>query len=540
MKKILLLALTTLSSGALMAQSAMDGFSFSQSDLKGTARFMSMGGAFGALGADLSVLGQNPGGIGVYRSSEIGFTLELDAQRNTAESQNLSYRWDKTPFYLNNIGFISTFRMDGTLKNFNIGFTYNRSVSFNRRFRGVTPHLNNSMSNYIAGIANNYGITENMVSTTSGVDPYNPPIGQEAAPWITILGYDSRLISPENQGNNTSWYGQWGDGTSGKGTFEVYEKGAVNEFNIAFGGNFNNVVYWGMNFGIIDMDYRQGSYWEENLQNAYVVNRDNQLGRTSANWGLENYYHVNGTGFNYKLGLIIKPVQELRLGIAMHTPTWYSIEENYIASVGYNYGNDLRNGSTFTNDGYYAGYDYRFRTPWRFIVSAAGVLGRKFIISADYEFANYSFMHFTDKYDEDPWYDSEETYRYTNQDIKDYYQTQSTLRIGAEYRITPEFSIRAGYSYVSSPVKTEVRDNKVDIYTAGTRMGYTFDDETNYLCAGIGYRHKSFYLDAAYVYKHRSGTYHPYAVDVYNPDAAPSAKVTNVNNQVVLSMGFKF
>ena len=59
------------------AQTAYDAYQISRYDLRGTARFMSMGGAFGALGGDLSVLGQNPGGIGVYRKSDIGITLDI-------------------------------------------------------------------------------------------------------------------------------------------------------------------------------------------------------------------------------------------------------------------------------------------------------------------------------------------------------------------------------------------------------------------------------------------------------------------------------
>ena len=51
--------------GAIMAQTAIDAYSISQNDLRGSARFMSMGGAFTALGGDISTLNQNPGGIGV-------------------------------------------------------------------------------------------------------------------------------------------------------------------------------------------------------------------------------------------------------------------------------------------------------------------------------------------------------------------------------------------------------------------------------------------------------------------------------------------
>ncbi len=83
MKKITLFAIAVCAGGlvtTVSAQSAIDAYSLSQGDLRGTARFMSMAGAFGALGGDLSTLNQNPAGIGVYRSSEIGVTVDFDMQ----------------------------------------------------------------------------------------------------------------------------------------------------------------------------------------------------------------------------------------------------------------------------------------------------------------------------------------------------------------------------------------------------------------------------------------------------------------------------
>lgn len=82
-KYILIAALLGCYPFAMQSQSAFDVYSLSQSDLRGSARFMSMAGAFGALGGDLSVLNQNPGGIGIYRSSELGLTLNWDIQNTS-------------------------------------------------------------------------------------------------------------------------------------------------------------------------------------------------------------------------------------------------------------------------------------------------------------------------------------------------------------------------------------------------------------------------------------------------------------------------
>ena len=557
MNKHILIAASLLCPLTIWAQGAFDAYQISQPDLKGTARFMSMGGAFGALGGDLSTLSQNPAGIGVYRRSEIGFTLDLDCQSATAESQGYKNTMNQTKFLLNNIGGVATMRLNSSAcPNINIGFSFNKAASFNRRYAGGIPSLANSMTNYTAGVANAEGATVADLTFTNSYNPYNPTDGGYAASWMSILGYNSYLITPQGDKDNPTWVGQMGNGTTGSGTFDMWEKGHIDEYNISLGGNIADVVYWGMDFDIIDLNYTLESHWGESLKNAYVNGRTG----VASDWSLYNYYRVNGTGFNYKIGLIVKPIQQLRLGFAVHTPTWYILDETYYGSVDYNYAPNPNTEGSYseTNDGYDAVNSYNFRSPWKFIVSAAGIIGDSFIISADYEWTSYSTMKYSvdngynDYYYDDPWdwewkpakvaaLDANDPYGYTNMDIQNYFTKTSTLRIGAEYRVTPQFSVRAGYSYVSSPVKNEVADNQETIYTVGTRPQYSVDRSTQYITCGLGYKYQKFYIDAAYVYKHRTSDFHAFTPDPSTPSIpSPEARISDNNSQIVLSMGFKF
>ena len=556
-KLYFVLSMGCLATGAF-AQSAIDAYRFSQPDLRGTARFMGMGGAFGALGGDLSTLSQNPAGIGVYRSNELGFTLDLDVQKSTSDARGLKTSDNQTKFYLDNIGGVATIRLGSSvIPNLNFGFTYNKAVSFNRRYKGSIDKLQTSMSNYIAGIANNQELTVPDVETTDTYDPYNPNDGGIQAPWLAILGYDSYLINPKGNPNNPSWMGQFGDRTSGKANFDVTERGSVDEYNIAFGGNISNVVYWGMNFDIINFDYRLDSGYGEDLTGAYVYNPTTEnVAATDSRWRMRNAYRANGTGFNYQLGVIVKPIQELRLGLAFHTPTWYNLTETYSAGTSMQYyGQNL---SASTNDGYPGSQDYNFNSPWKVIASVAGVIGSKFIISADYEWNGYKTMKFSeannyyggDGYWDDPWdYDyysvtpaslNNDPYAYENEDIKNVYRHTDTFRIGAEYRVTPSFSVRAGYSHVSSPVESKAKNNDMTIFTVGTIPNYRFDNDTNYITCGLGYRHKGFYIDLAYVYKQMTSEYHAFTPDPKSSYQSPSAKLTFNNSRIVLSTGLKF
>jgi hypothetical protein len=522
----------------LAAQESTDAYQMSRSELRGTARYMSMAGAFGALGGDLSAINQNPGGIGVYRSSDVGFTLDFDIQSAKAENAGVSNTTNQFKFNCNNAGYVGTYKMDSeTLPNINWGFSYSHPQSFNRHYAGRIGTLNSSISNYIAGATNNGGWTKSDLTTTDNYDPYTS--SSSTAPWISILAYDSYIMNPDSKG--TSFQGLYGDGTTGYGEFETTEEGGVDEYNFTFGGNLLNKFYWGLGIGCTDLHYTATTYYGEALTNAYVAaDKDNPDNITSgtANYGFVNYLHTVGTGANFKLGFIFKPINEFRIGFAFHTPTYYDMHDTYYTVSSYQYFNnttDNNTGGNSTNNGYNGDTWYQIRTPWKFIASMAGVVGTQGIISAEYEYVGYNTMEVLS--------DDGDVYTDTKERIKDYYQPAHIFRIGGEFRATPEFSLRLGYSYQTSPVKDNVRNGYENIVTTSTNTQYIFDKSMQYITAGLGYHYKGFYTDMAYVFGHRESDYHAFSPVVNGGNVlelSPTAKITNNNNQLVFSFGYRF
>lgn len=522
MKKIALAALVAAVPVSMMAQSAISAYELSQSDLRGTARFMSMAGAFGALGGDLSTLNQNPAGIGVYRSSEIGVTVDF----NMASSDAAGSKWNKTHVYCNNFGYIGSINTNNeVMPYFQWGATYSRSASFDRNFRGRIDNLGTSMSNYVANFTN---ASPSTLGQSTSYDPYT----QSSADWLSILAYNSYLINPI--GNSSTYQGLYDESTTtGNSEFRVQERGYIDEYSINFGGNFVNTVYWGMGFGITDLSYTQNAFYDEELQNASIATATGNSGSVengNAYYALSNYKHVSGTGFNYKIGAIYKPINELRFGLAFHTPTWYTLSESYDSNVQYSYASKAGEGTAYSGLAY---YDWRLKTPWKMIVSAAGVIGGRFILSADYEYGGTKSMTVSD--------DDNNEYVDVSDDIDYYFKPTNTFRIGAEYRITPQFSVRAGFATTSSGVEKSVIDGDEYVYTSGTNPAYTLNNNTYYYTAGVGYRAGGFYADLAYVNKHRSSVYTPFSSFddggwVYNP----YCDVKTNNNNIVLSVGYKF
>ena len=544
------------------AQYAFNVLQMSQTELRGTSRFQSMAGAFGALGGDLSTLTQNPAGIGVYRNSDLGITLSLDFNSTEAGGDKLN----ETKFNVNNVGYIGAIRLDSeAVPNLNFGFSYNRLQSFNRHYVGGVGNIENSMSNYIAdAFANMLGYTHDDLYWNDDFNPYFDGY----APWAAITTYDMQTNNggyagiinnyplPDEQGNYAydqygySKYGSllqglYGLGTVGNAYYEVDERGHADEYNIAFGGNFANKVYWGLDFGILDLDYRSVHSYEEDLDNAYIRKEIddvmypeiNNYGNTQADWGLYNYMHTEGTGVNFKLGLIWKPTQSLRIGAAFHTPTYYDMRDTYYVESkidAYEDGNQLYRASKGSNDGYDYSSTYTIKTPWHFMGSVAGVIGTSGILSVDYEYVANETMRIGD--------DRNNDYPDVTDDVKTYFKPSHIIRIGGEYRVNPNWSLRAGYSYKTTEVEKGVDQYEYNINTSTTDPTYQYDNNVQNITCGVGYRYKSFYADMAYVHKMRKSVYNAFSPinDEWGYEPNISADVTDHNNRISLTLGMRF
>lgn len=218
MKKILLPAIALLLPAAVWAQSAVDAYTLSASDLRGTARFMSMGGAFTALGGDLSAVTLNPASLGVYRSSEIGATLDISFNSYKTDY----YKDNLTRAACNNFGYVGVMKLDGAMRTFAWGASYNRSASFDRITHGYTPSTATSLSNYIASYTN--GTPASYMDFTDKYNPYFDMPGDVSADWLSILAYNAYMINPYNAAEDR-YAGLFQNGT--RGDADIYSASAA-------------------------------------------------------------------------------------------------------------------------------------------------------------------------------------------------------------------------------------------------------------------------------------------------------------------------
>jgi hypothetical protein len=525
MKKLMILvAFASLVGASTQAQSLYEAAKIENSELTGTARFVGMGGAMGALGGDISTMGVNPAGIGIYRSSDVAMTLSY-ANNSIANGTGKTNR-----FSFDNLGVVLAANISnhGTLRYVNFGFNYSRRNSF---------YKNVSVSNVLRGmsLAQQMALQANQSDVDYGAtDVFN----DNNAGWLAALGWNSGMLTWDN--NQYAAISDYYPNREISSYFESEEKGGINQFNFNISTNLNDRVYLGMTVGTYDVNYHKYSLYDEAYSQAHES-------YNSTGFGLESWNSIRGTGFDLKFGLIVRPFESspLRLGIAVHTPTFYNLSLNTSARIQSDlYWTEDGSEANIVPEGVYSSWrnisvdtydelggrdltrDFRLQTPWVLNLSAGYTIGSSIALGAEYEYEDYSTMEFT--YPEDG-YEMVET-----GPMKSFLRGVSTWRLGAEWKVVPALALRVGYTetgtafmadaYKSLPYNSITTDT--DFANKGKETNLTF---------GIGYRGQRFYADAAF----KLGKYSEQFYEFDNADLAP-AQMDNCKRQLMLTVGMRF
>ncbi|MCZ4223026.1 OmpP1/FadL family transporter [Pedobacter rhodius] len=503
LRSIFIVAGIVLASNSLYAQYTSDVLRFSQPELGATARFKGLGGAQTALGGDISSLSANPAGLGFFTKSDFTFTPEYNNFKVGSEYLGTNSSDSKSKAGINQVGVVfyspinkpkgSDLNKGWVSLNFGIG--YNKTNNFNTSITYAGKNAKSSMADYFANLAGNT-VTGSLASGSLEKMAYDN----------YLIEYDPAGYFPTTALNNNQQN-------------IINRSGSQSEVNIGMAGNYENKLYLGLSLGLTNINYTSDLAYTESGNNLTYVGQPVDFVNGTYTFNYNSIQQTKGNGVNAKLGLIYKPVSELRLGLSFITPTWYSLTDNYSENLNTRY--KRANGSSipeYTNPLSSYNSDYSLRTPYRVNGGIAYILGNSGLITADVEYVDYSSIHFSSDFA------TEETN--TNRDIAALYKGNFNYRAGLEFKVVDNFMLRGGYSYSGTPYKN-------------------LDFTTQAYSGGLGYRFDNYYLDVTYRHTKWESTNSPYTISSDYPDfnftgSGPTANLKNSADNVFLTLGVRF
>lgn len=478
MKKQIIAALFMALAVTTWAQNETDALRYSLINYNGTARFTGMAGAYGAVGADFSSLSQNPAGLGMFRKSEVTITPVFSNSRTTATYLGNKIDDFRNTMYLGNLGYVTSIYTgddNKIVRKVNFGVGMNQQEGFNNRMLIQGNNYNNTL----------VGAYYDDVLNSGAWDDFG-----------SGLAFDTDLIYDTDTSAQTTnlQYDAIYNGVRQTKLSETY--GKTRETALSLGFNIQDNLYIGTTFGFNHIKYVEENTFNE-VDIADTIPYFKSMKKT-------DYLKTEGSGINMKFGIIYQPVDFLRLGLAVHTPTFFhSMHDEWNASIT----SSFDDGNGYTKDSPKGEYDYQLTTPARFIGSAAFIIGDHGLISADYEYVNYSRARLSA---------SDYDFIGENQNIKAQYTSSQNFRLGAEAKLGI-FAIRGGYGYYGSPYNIN-----------GTQLG-----QKSVYALGAGLRQEKYTIDFSYQLKSSEDNYYAYNI-------APVADVKKLSSYYSLTLGYRF
>ena len=506
--------------------------SLSQRESVGTARSMGMGGAFTSLGADMASFGYNPAGFGMYQRNEISVSLGLGVTKsnnNYYGSESLRLGNSAVRASINNVGAsFKVYEGTGKLVAINFAMGYNKVADYNYNMRYDGPASKASLADAFADIANRgeLGINENgKICDPKGyfdydMDPYY---------WGTAI---------INRGDN-GWYpDEIANGAEMAQRTNLKSRGSAGEWSFAFGFNINNIVYLGASLDIQSITCKQTINYREDISypngNPDPANYPYQL----QNFRFVQSTTIDGSGVGAKFGIVVRPVGGLRIGMALHTPSYYSLAYQYSAyltskalSVGDNpYEWDVLDGAVYAEEESPVLRDggnnrWSFTTPLRLLVGVSYAVGPYAVFSVDYQFDNYKRTKLN--------YAPVET-GYDNGVFRYGLKGVHTLRTGIEAKPVPWLSLRVG-----GGIKSKVLRKNYDFVAFSEPV----EDCSWYASTGIGFRcGKVTSIDLSYQYRNiKYSDYYSYFTQLGDiPNHSPLHGLDMLKHNIAVTFAFRF
>lgn len=461
MTRLLIFSLLCGFSSLLIGQTAEDALRYSSISPIGTARFAGTGGSMSPLGVDFTTTSTNPAGIGWVRNGYAVLTASYQAENIASTLLNGA---GNDPFDLG-VGQLSL-------------------PSFGLVFSSQTNSVNWSTFNFAVGLNRLADFNETISFRGRSAGSIMESFVEDANDGIfsdfrNNLAFEAEAILEDSLGFFSDFESNPNGFVRREG--QVVRTGSINEFVLSFGGNYREKLMWGLTLGIPFATYREERRYDE-IDDEQEIDFFDDL-------SFDENLDVSGSGVNFKVGLIYRPTQALRISLAAHSPTFWSFDETYETTFTYNFtDNGVAEGGTALSP--ISDFAYNLQTPWRLMGGIGSVINKRGFVALDVEYVNYAGNQFS--YD-----DFTEAADEVNQEIDNLLEGAFSLSLGGEYNLDP-VQVRAGVNVRQSPV---VGDDEVFLN----------------LSAGVGYRFDRFFVDFAYRYGSQTQIFQPYTTFAVEP-----------------------
>lgn len=438
------------------AQNINEALRFSSENLQGTARFQSMGGAFGALGGDLSSLNINPAGSAVFNNSM--FTIS-GSSYNTTNDVNYFGRGTSTNsdnLDLNQIGGAFVFRntdSNSDWQKFSLAFNYDVVNNFDNEYVAV-GNSTQGIDNYFLNNAQGVPFGSILIQEGEFIEEAYLDIGanQGFREQQSFLGYYGGILDPAVDADENTDYISNASYSSVNQDFLRRTSGYNSKFTLNMASQYREDIYMGASLNFHNILYTK---YDQFTESGYDPSSEIQ------NTTFDSFLSTEGSGFSFSLGAIAKLNDYLRLGGSYQSPTWYRLNDDFSQRINSDLADSDINFIDFNIVNLFE--TYRVKTPSKLTGSLAMVFAKNGLLSFDYGYQDLSRTELRPS--NDP------SFQTVNNQISNELEAVSTFRLGGEYRIN-QISLRAGYRYEQSPYENGITIGDLNAVSGG--IGYNF------------------------------------------------------------------
>lgn len=483
------------------AQNINDVLRYSIQEGQGTARFQAMGGAFGALGGDLSSLSVNPAGSSVFNYSQFTVTGSNYNRNNDALYGSSTRNSETNSLELNQVGGVFVFKSPSSpWKKIALAVNYDMVENFDNEFI-VSGNSTDGIDNYFLNFAQGVPFGNLLLNDNEFIEEAYLRIGAQQGfdQQQAFLGYFGGLINPvdESDVNGTNYLSNALYDNVNQTYFQT-TNGYNSKFTVNFSGQYQESLHIGASLNFHSILYERLTTFDENGYNV-----DSPIQLTT----FDNLLRTEGEGFSFSVGAIARLNESIRIGGSYQSPTWYRLRDDTSQRINSDLADDDINFIDFNIVNLFE--EYRIQTPGKITGSAAIVFGKDGLLSFDYGYQDFSQAELRPT--TDPAFAAE------NDFIASQLGVVNSYRFGGEYRIE-QVSLRGGYRIEESPYE--------DSNLIGELEGFS---------GGIGYDFGGSRLDLAF-----SRTEQDVNELFFEAGADNNALVNRVNTNLVLSYTLKF